>query len=48
MEKYRLTEGIGAYFVTFTVVEWLPVLIRDTPCQLRYHDRGNILGKRLT
>jgi len=34
MEKYRITDGIGVYFVTFTVVDWLPVFIRDTPCQI--------------
>jgi putative transposase len=25
MKTYRIVEGIAAYFVTFTVVEWLPV-----------------------
>jgi len=34
MEKYRLTEGIGVYFVTFTVVEWLPVFIQDATCKI--------------
>ena len=34
MEKYLITKGNGVYFITFTVVDWLPVFIRDTPCQL--------------
>jgi hypothetical protein len=25
MEPYRIVEGVAAYFVTFTFVEWLPV-----------------------
>ena len=32
MEKYRIVEGIAAYFVTFTVVEWLPVFIDESAC----------------
>jgi REP element-mobilizing transposase RayT len=34
MEKYRLIEGIGVYFVTFTVVEWLPVFTDEPPCKI--------------
>ena len=32
MERYRIIEGVGIYFVTFTVVEWLPVFIDETSC----------------
>ena len=34
MEKYRLIEGIGVYYVTFTVVEWLPVFIDESSCKI--------------
>ena len=34
MEKYRIVEGIAAYFVTFTVVEWLPVFINESACKI--------------
>lgn len=29
MEHYKIFEGVGVYFVTFTVVEWLPVFIEE-------------------
>ncbi|MDO9129870.1 MAG: hypothetical protein Q7U34_08390 [Anaerolineales bacterium] len=34
MERYRIVEGIGAYFVTFTIVEWMPVFIDETTCKI--------------
>ena len=34
MERYRLISGVGVYFVTFTVVEWLPVFIDETSCSI--------------
>jgi putative transposase len=34
MEKYRIVEGIAAYFVTFTVGEWLPVFIDESTCKI--------------
>jgi REP element-mobilizing transposase RayT len=34
MERYRITEGVGIYYVTFTVVEWLPVFIAEEPCKI--------------
>lgn len=30
MDRYRITEGIGLYFVTFTIVDWLPIFIDET------------------
>lgn len=33
MERYRIVEGIGVYFVTFTVVDWLPVFVSEEPCK---------------
>jgi hypothetical protein len=27
MERYRIVEGVGLYYVTFTVIDWLPVFI---------------------
>jgi putative transposase len=34
MESYRIHEGAGLYFVTFTVVDWLPVFIEEPPCKI--------------
>ena len=34
MEPYRIVEEHGAYFMTFTVVEWLPVFVSEEPCQI--------------
>jgi REP element-mobilizing transposase RayT len=34
MERYRIDPAVGVYFVTFTVVEWLPVFIDETACQI--------------
>ena len=34
MERYRIAEGVGLYYVTFTVVEWLPVFIDETACRI--------------
>ncbi len=34
MERYHLIEGIGVHYVTFTVVEWLPVFIDESPCKI--------------
>jgi putative transposase len=34
MERYRIVEGIAVYFVTLTVVEWLPVFIDETTCKI--------------
>ena len=34
MERYRIVEGVGIYFVTFTVVEWLPVFIDEASCKI--------------
>lgn len=34
MERYRIVEGVGLYYVTFTVVEWLPVFIEETACMI--------------
>jgi REP element-mobilizing transposase RayT len=32
MERYRITPEAAIYFVTYSVVEWLPVFIRDATC----------------
>ena len=37
MERYRIVEGVGLYYVTFTVVEWLPVFIDEAACQIVTH-----------
>jgi REP element-mobilizing transposase RayT len=34
MERYRITSGVGVYYVTFTVVEWLPVFINEDVCKI--------------
>jgi putative transposase len=34
MEKYRIHSDVGVYFVTFTVVEWLPVFVDEASCKI--------------
>ncbi len=34
MERYRITEEAGVYFVTFSVVDWLPVFVSETACRI--------------
>lgn len=34
MEHYRIVQGVGLYYVTFTVVKWLPVFIDEPACKL--------------
>ena len=34
MERYRIVKDVGLYYVTFTVVEWLPVFIDETACKI--------------
>ena len=34
MERYRIVEGVGLYYVTFSIVEWLPVFIDETACKI--------------
>ncbi|MBN1177958.1 MAG: transposase [Anaerolineae bacterium] len=33
-ETYQITEDCAVYFVTFTIVGWLPIFISEEPCQL--------------
>ena len=34
MERYRIIEEHGLYFVTFTIVQWLPVFVGEAPCRI--------------
>ena len=34
MERYRIVADVGVYYVTFTVVEWLPVFIDESACKI--------------
>ena len=34
MERYRIVADAGLYYITFTVVEWLPIFIDQTACQI--------------
>jgi len=34
MERYRIVEGVGIYYVTFTIVEWMPVFIEEATCKI--------------
>ena len=49
MERYRITEESSVYFVTYSIVEWLPVLVTDLTCNvivesLSYCSREKHLG----
>lgn len=48
MERYRIVDGVGIYFVTFTIVEWMPVFIEEATCKI-FTDSLNfsIKNKRL-
>jgi len=32
MEVHRIQEGAALYYLTFTVVYWLPVFVHEAPC----------------
>src|SRR5215216_2696561 len=34
MERYRVVDEVGLYYVTFTVVEWLPIFIDEATCKI--------------
>ncbi|MCE9646906.1 MAG: hypothetical protein K8S20_12975 [Chloroflexi bacterium] len=34
MERYRIVQDVGLYYVTFTVVEWLPVFVEEAACKI--------------
>ena len=34
MERYRIVADVGGYYVTFTVVDWLPVFINESACKI--------------
>jgi hypothetical protein len=33
MERYRIVADVGLYYVTFTVIEWLPIFIDESACK---------------
>ena len=34
METYRIQEGASLYYMTFTVLDWLPVFINEASCKI--------------
>ena len=34
MEHYRISSEASVYYVTFSVVEWLPVFVAEAPCKI--------------
>jgi REP-associated tyrosine transposase len=34
MERYRISDEAGLYFVTMTVVDWLPVFVSEATCRI--------------
>ena len=34
MERYKIVEGVAIYYVTFTIVEWMPVFIEEATCKI--------------
>ena len=34
MERYRLCPDAAVYFVTYSIVEWLPVFVSDAACRI--------------
>jgi len=31
MDRYKIIDNVGVYFITFTVVDWLPVFVDESP-----------------
>ncbi len=34
MERYRITRDNSVYYVTFTVIDWLPLFVREETCRI--------------
>jgi putative transposase len=34
MEAYRINEGAALHYLTFSVIDWLPVFVCEDPCQI--------------
>ena len=34
METYRITADGSVYYLTFTVIDWLPLFVREVPCMI--------------
>jgi putative transposase len=34
MERHRIVKDVALYYITFTVVDWLPVFIDETACKI--------------
>lgn len=34
MERYRITRDNSVYYVTFTVMDWLPLFVREETCRI--------------
>ncbi len=34
MERYRFVSEAGAYYVTFSIVDWLPVFVSEAACRI--------------
>jgi hypothetical protein len=34
MERYRIADDVGVYFLTMSVVDWLPVFVSQGACQI--------------
>lgn len=34
MDRYQFIDGVGVYFVTFTITEWLPIFISEEPVKI--------------
>ncbi len=34
MERYRITNDTAVYYVTFSVIDWLPVFVTESACKI--------------
>src|SRR5437773_8656705 len=34
MERYRIADDASVYFITFSIVDWLPVFVSEAPCRI--------------
>ena len=40
MDRFRIVEGIWAYFVTFSVINWLQVIVKEEPINILLDNLG--------
>jgi hypothetical protein len=45
MERYRISADSAVYYMTSTVVEWLPLFVREEPCRINRKSDDTIIAE---